>query len=93
MVGLGVSPLGGRGLPLRVFVGLLSAVGGAMNAALFGIMVESGPVMGEVVPSKSSLSVNRGSYDSCSFGQGCVRKVSSPVRSSESSSLLMVIAG
>ena len=70
MVGLGVSLthpcLGGGALPLRAFVELLSAVGGAVNAASIGIVVESGPVVGEVVPSRSSLSVNRGSYDSCS---------------------------
>ena len=78
MVGLGVSPLGGGALPLRAFVGLLSAVSGAMNAASFGIVVESGPVVGEVVPSRSSLSVNKGSYDSCSVR--VVSRVSSPVR-------------
>ena len=57
-----------------------------MNAALFGIMVESGPVMGEVVPSKSSLSVNRGSYDSCSVKVVCVQS-----RSEQSCQILSIL--
>ena len=89
MVGLGVSPLGGRDLPLLAEVGLISAVGGVVHAASFGVIKRGGPVIGEVVPSKSYLSVNRGSYESCSVME--VSRVSNPVRSSESSNLLMVI--
>ena len=88
-VGLGVSPLGGRDLPLLAEVGLISAVGGVVHAASFGVIKRGGPVIGEVVPSRSSLSVNRGSYESCSVME--VSRVSNPVRSSESSNLLMVI--
>ena len=66
-VGLGVSPLGGRDLPLLAEVGLISAVGGAVETASFGVEERGGSMIGEVVPSKSSLSVNRGSSrESCS---------------------------
>ena len=56
--------MGGRDLPLLAVVGLISAVGGAVDIASFWVEERGGPMIGVVVPSRSSLSVNSGSYES-----------------------------
>ena len=55
-------------------MGLFLASCGASAVVSFEVgLDEGGPIIGEIVPSSSSLYVNSGSREGCLSGRGCVK--------------------